>query len=83
MNLGDGSEISDDTEHLVDLQEHGEKWSSSLGGWGSFIPKTSKSLQNMCCDRRLSRDPSSQAYLRVRKLENILISQIDQERVDT
>lgn len=26
---------------------------------------------------------TSQAYLRVRKLENILISQIDQERVDT
>lgn len=39
MNLGDGSEISDDTEHLVDLQEHGEKWSSSLGGVGVIYNK--------------------------------------------
>lgn len=82
MNLGDGSEISDDTEDLVDLQERGEKWSSSLGGGGHLYQRHLKAYKT-CCDRRLSRDPSSQAYLRVRKLENILISQIDQERVDT
>lgn len=45
MNLGDGSEISDDTEDLVDLQEHGEKWSSSLGGGGHLYQRHLKAYK--------------------------------------
>lgn len=50
------------------------------------VSATKTPIDQDACDKsaKIPLKPStSQAYLRVRKLENIFISQIDQERVDT
>lgn len=66
MHLCNGTEVSDGAEDLVDLKEEGR---------GTHVRHV---LGNLSKTRRLT----GRMYLRIRKLEKILISQIDQERID-